>query len=129
MKILKTYARMFVRSLDESMPLLEQLVGQPADLRFPFAAIELAAIGDLLVIAGPPEETNQYRGIVGPLIVSSMDELEAFLGQIGAVVTQPRVEVPTGFGLWATHPDGAKVEYVQWKPELVERIIGKAAAA
>lgn len=126
MKILKTYARMFVRSLDESLPLLEQLVGKPADLRFAFGSIEIAAIGDLLVLAGPPEETSQYRGVVGPLVVSSMDELEAFLEQIGAVITQPRVEVPTGFGLWATHPDGAKVEYVQWKPELVERIIGRS---
>ncbi len=125
MKILKTYARMFVRSLDESLPLLERLVGKPTDLRFPFGVIELAAIGDLLVIAGLPEDIEQYRTVVGPFVVASMDEAEAFLFEIGAVITQPRVEVPTGFGLWATHPDGAEVEYVQWKPELVERIIGR----
>lgn len=123
MKILKTYARMFVRNLDESLPLLEQLVGKPADLRFPFGSIEIAAVGDLLVLAGPPEETQQFRNGVGPLIVADMDETEAFLRQRGAVITQPRVVVPTGVNLYARHPDGAEVEYVQWVPELVERII------
>ncbi len=127
MKILKTYARMFVRSLDESLPLLEQLVGKPADLRFAFGSIEIAAVGDLLVLAGSPEETQQFRSGVGPLIVADMDETEAFLLQHGAVLTQPRVVVPTGINLYARHPDGAEVEYVQWKPELVERIIGRSS--
>ena len=122
MKILKTYARMFVRSLDESL-LLEQLVGKPADLRFLFGSIEIAAVGDLLVLAGSPEETQQYRNGVGPLIVADMDETEAFLVQNGAVLTQPRVVVPTGINLYARHPDGVEVEYVQWQPELVERTI------
>ncbi len=123
MTILKTYARLFVSSLDESLPFLELLVGRPADLRFSFAQSELAAIGDLLVIAGPSEETDSYRTVTGPFIVSDMDEVEALLKQHGGVITQPRTEVPTGIGLWATHADGARVEYVQWLPELVERII------
>ncbi len=123
MTILKTYARIFVSSLDESLPFLETLVGRPADLRFAFGKSELAAIGDLLVIAGPPEETDQYRRVTGPFIVSDMDEVEALLRRSGGVITQPRRDVPTGIGLWATHADGAEVEYVQWLPGLVERII------
>lgn len=123
MTILKTYARMFVSSLDESLPFLELLVGKPTDLRFPFGKIELAAVGDLLVIAGPPEETDKYRRVTGPFIVSDVEEVEALLKQHGGVVTQPRQEVPTGIGLWATHADGSEVEYVQWLPELVDRII------
>jgi hypothetical protein len=123
MTILKTYARMFVRSLDESLPFLEVLVGKPSDLRFAFGQSELAAIGDLLVIAGPPQETGNYRDVTGPFIVSDMDEVETLLRQHDGVITQPRTEVPTGIGLWATHADGAKVEYVQWLPALVERII------
>lgn len=123
MTILKTYARLFVSSLDESLPFLEALVGKPADLRFAFGKSELAAIGDLLVIAGPPEETDQYRNATGPLIVSDLDEVEALLKQHGGVVIQPQTEVPTGINLYARHADGAKVEYVQWRPELVERII------
>lgn len=114
---------MFVSSLDESLPFLELLAGRPADRRFSFGKSELAAIGDLLVIAGPAEETEQYRRVTGPFIVSDIDEVEALLKQNGAVITQPRQEVPTGIGLWATHADGAEVEYVQWLPELVERIM------
>jgi hypothetical protein len=125
MQILKTYARMFVNSLDESLPFLERLVGKPADLRFPFGAIEIAAIGDFLVLAGLPEETEKYRTGVGPLIVADIDAAEAFLVQHGAIITQPRVEVPTGVNLYARHPDGTNVEYVEWVPELTARIIGK----
>lgn len=124
MTILKTYARMFVNTLDESLPFLEQIVGRPADLRFAFGQSEIAAIGDVLVIAGPPEETDQFRNVTGPFVVSDIVEMEALLKGSGAVITQPAMSVPTGEALWATHADGAKVEYVQWHPELVERIIG-----
>lgn len=123
MTILKTYARLFVSSLDESLPFLELLVGRPADLRFSFGKSELAAIGDLLVIAGPSEETDSYRNVTGPFIVSDLNEVEALLKQHGGVITQPQTEDPTGIALWAMHADGARVEYVQWLPELVERII------
>lgn len=124
MTILKTYARLFVSSLDESLPFLERLVGRPADLRFAFDDLELAAIGDLLVIAGPAETLAKHRDETGPLIVSDLDEVEALVTHSGGTITQPRREVPTGANLFARHADGAVVEYVQWTPALVERIIG-----
>jgi hypothetical protein len=34
---------------------------------------------------------------------------------------------PTGTMLYARHPDGVSVEYVQWLPELVARIIERKA--
>ncbi len=129
MTILKTYARLFVGSLDESLPFLERLVGRPADLRFAFHQLELAAIGDFLVISGPAEEVEKHRGTAGPVIVSNLAEAEALLVQFGGTITHPRQEVPTGANFYARHAGGAEVEYVQWKPELVERIITNVLAA
>ena len=123
MTILKTYARLFVGSLDESLPFLERLVGRPADLRFAFPPLELAAIGDFLVIAGPAEEVEKHRHETGPLIVTDLNEAEALVLESGGTIIQPWQEVPTGANFYARHADGAVVEYVQWMPELVERII------
>lgn len=123
MTILKTYARLFVSSLDEALPFLERLVGRPADLRFAFHNLELAAIGDFLVISGAAEEVEKHRGETGPLIVTDLDEVKALVLEFGGEIVQPRQEVPTGHNLYARHADGSVVEYVQWKPELVKRII------
>ncbi len=123
MTILKTYARLFVSSLDESLPFLEQLVGRPADLRFAFHQLELAAIGDFLVVSGPAAEVEKHRYDTGPLIVTDLNEAEALVLEFGGTIVQPRQKVPTGANFYARHADGAVVEYVQWKPELVERII------
>jgi hypothetical protein len=121
MKILKTYARMFVADLDTSLPLFEFLVGQPADMRVPFENAELAAVGDFLLIAGPPDATDKYRGTIGPVIVDDIDETERTLAELGA--TTHRYSAPTGEGSYIRHPDGVMVEYLQWSPDLVDRVL------
>ncbi|MFC8043202.1 VOC family protein [Nocardia sp. NPDC057353] len=122
--ILKTYARLFVTDLDRALPLYETLVGRPADLRFGFEAAELAAVGDLLIVAGPPEATDRYRGTVGPLVVADLDALRAQLADSGATVTHGPESSATGRFLYARHPDGVLVEYVEWSPEVRERVLG-----
>jgi hypothetical protein len=123
MKILKTYARVFVRSLDESLPTYVRLVGRPADIRFGFEAAELASVGDFLLIAGPPADIDKYRGTVGPVIVDDLDALTALLHEQGAVVTGGPSTSATGTYLYARHDDGADIEYVQWTDDLVAAIV------
>jgi hypothetical protein len=123
MKILKTYARLWVRDLDESLPTLRAIVGRDEDLRFAFGDVELAAIGDFLVIAGTPEALEPLRDGVGPVIVERLDDALSTLAEIGAEIIEPVAESATGRFLYARHPDGSKVEYVEWKPELVDRIL------
>lgn len=120
MKVLKTYARIFVETLDDSLPLFESLVGESADLRFPFGDAELAAVGDFLLIAGAKEATAQYRGTIGPVIVDDIAETEQLLRALGG--TPQRYASPTGEGSYIRHPDGVVIEYLQWNAELMARM-------
>lgn len=126
MKILKTYLRVWVDDLDTALPLYEAVTGRPADLRFPFEGAELAAVGDFLLIAGPPEATDGYRGTVGPLVVDDIAEAEAVVTGLGGALRAPVTGSPTGRMFYARHPDGTEVEYIQWTDELVEQIIAPA---
>lgn len=122
MTILKTYARLWADDMDASLPLLRQLVGGEPDLRFAFDSIELAAIGDFLVIAGPAEQRARYSHASATVVVSDLDELSARLAASGGRITTPEATGPTGRYLYARHAGGAEVEYVEWVPELVSRI-------
>lgn len=123
MRILKTYARAWVQDLGNALPFYEAIVGKPADLRFPFEGAELAAVGDFLLISGPSEITDRYRDTIGPVIVDDLDALERDILARGAVAVAPRSSAPTGEMLYARHPDGVQVEYVQWTPELMAQIL------
>lgn len=122
--ILKTYARLWVDDLDTALPLLQRLSGvAEPDLRFRFETVELAALGDFLVIAGTPEARAAYEHATATVIVTDLDDVEATLLAADAVIHTPKTPAPTGRFLCARHADGAEVEYVEWTPDLVQRII------
>ncbi|RCV47662.1 VOC family protein [Marinitenerispora sediminis] len=125
MSILKTYARLWTDSLDHALPLLRQLTGRQPDLRLSFHGVELAAIGDFLVIAGPAEERAKYAHASATVVVTDLADVQAALKDAGAVITTPLTAGPTGSFLYARHADGAEIEYVQWTPDLVQRIVGR----
>ncbi|MBB5916534.1 putative enzyme related to lactoylglutathione lyase [Nocardia transvalensis] len=124
MRILKTYARLFVTDLDTALPVYETLVGAAADLRFGFERAELAAVGDFLLIAGPPDAVDGYRTTAGPVVVDDLAELIAVLTAAGAELTGGPLRSATGEFAYLRHPDGAHVEYVQWADEVRERVLG-----
>ncbi|GAA2712521.1 VOC family protein [Micromonospora olivasterospora] len=126
MTILKTYARLWADDLDASLPLLRTLVDAEPDLRFAFGAIELAAIGDFLVIAGPAEERARYGHASATVIVDDLDAVVDEVTAEGGEVTTPEATSPTGRYVYVRHAGGAEIEYVEWMPELVDRIIGRA---
>ncbi|ARQ70212.1 VOC family protein [Streptomyces marincola] len=129
MTILKTYARLWSDDMDLALAPLRELTGAEPDLRMPFESVELAAIGDFLVIAGPAAARDRYRGATATVVVDDLDRTAALLAAHGARVTVPPARSATGRFLYARHADGAEVEYVQWLPELVERVIGPGARA
>ncbi|MDT0266657.1 VOC family protein [Streptomyces sp. DSM 44915] len=122
--ILKTYARLWVDDLDVSLPLLEALTGARPVLRFAFDAIELAAVGDFLVIAGPEAERARYAHASATVVVSDLDALVAEVAAAGGEITQPVANSPTGRFLYARHAGGARVEYVEWNEETRRLVLG-----
>ena len=122
--IIKTYARVFTHDLAACLPLFQELVGREPDIRFTFGEWEIVAIGDLLLIAGTEAALAPIRNSYGPLVVDNLEATQLLLEQAGAVITQPISMTPTGTMLYARHPDGTSMEYVQWTPELVQQILG-----
>lgn len=122
MTILKTYARLFVENTEIALPLYEELVGKPADLRFDFEGADLAAVGNFLIIGGPSELTDRFRSTIGPVIVDDVDALVTHLLAAGARVDDGPLESDTGVFYYLTHPDGVSVEYVQWSPEIAGQV-------
>ncbi|MFD5940999.1 VOC family protein [Streptomyces griseus] len=123
MTLLKTYARLWTDDLDRMLPLLEELTGEQPHLRLAFEEIALAAIGDFLVIAGPAEERARYGHASATVVVDDLAALQATLRSAGATITTPETGGPTGRYLYARHVGGAEIEYVEWTPDLVRRII------
>ncbi|AJE83838.1 MULTISPECIES: glyoxalase [Streptomyces] len=124
MRILKTYARLWTEDLDTALPLLAELTGRRPDLRLAFEGVELAALGDFLVIAGPAAERARYAHASATAVVDDLDAVAAALAAAGATVTTPLTGGPTGRFLYARHADGAEIEYVEWTPEIRARILG-----
>ncbi|NKI40979.1 VOC family protein [Streptomyces physcomitrii] len=124
MRILKTYARLWTEDLDTALPLLTELTGRRPDLRLAFEGVELAALGDFLVIAGPAAERARYTHASATAVVDDLDAVATALAAAGATVTTPLTGGPTGRFLYARHADGAEIEYVEWTPEIRTRILG-----
>lgn len=121
--ILKTYTRLFTTDLEKSLRVLRELHAGEPHLRFRFDPWELVGIGDVLVVAGTEEALAPIRSSLGPWVVADLDETRRSLVEAGAEITREIAPVPTGRMMYARHPDGAVVEYVQWTPELIEQII------
>ncbi|WP_405864159.1 VOC family protein [Streptomyces sp. NBC_00005] len=113
MKILKTSARLYVDDLDRALPLLTELTGCDPRQRFSYGELELAAIGDFLVVAGSPEALAPFRSVQATVVVDDLVEAERVLSTHGAEILSGPKDVPTGRNLTARHADGAVIEYVE----------------
>ncbi|MBB5935907.1 hypothetical protein FHS42_002976 [Streptomyces zagrosensis] len=122
--IVRTYARQWTDSRDATLPLLRELTGAEPALRLAFESIELAAIGDFLVIAGPDHARAAYAHASATVVVTDLDALEATLTTAAnATITTPATTGPTGRFRYARHAGGSEIEYVGRVPELVERLV------
>jgi hypothetical protein len=119
-RALRTYARLYVQDLDVTLATLAPIVEQPVSSRFehPTAGLTLAAIGGLLIIAGPPERLAAVRDTQATVIVDDLDGLLAALQQTSAQVLHGPTPVPTGRNVTVRHPGDAIIEYVEWSQEM-----------
>jgi hypothetical protein len=121
--ILKTYARLFTNDAEKTLETIQALHGDEPHLRLEFKDWHLIGIGDVFIVGGTDEALAPIRDSHGPLIVDDADATMTALQKLGAEITVPMFDAPTGRGFYARHADGIVVEYVEWKPELVERLI------
>jgi predicted enzyme related to lactoylglutathione lyase len=117
--ILRTLTRICVNDLDNTLRFYERLTGKPAALRFamPAAGLELAQVGDLLIIAGKNAALQPVRATNATFLVDSVEEYLQFLIANGGTVLRSPQEVPTGINMTVRHPDGLIVEYVEHRKQ------------
>jgi hypothetical protein len=75
------------------------------------------------LVCGTDQALAPYRDSKGPFIVDNLDATREELIRLGATITRDQFQAETGSVFFARHPDGTEVEYVQWKPDLVKRLI------
>lgn len=115
MRVLKIFSRIYVNDMESALEFYQNLMGQKADMRFryPEMNLELASVGDLLILAGSEDALKPFRETKATFKVDSIEEFKNSLEQTGARIISGPKKVPTGFNMTVKHPDGTRIEYVQ----------------
>ncbi|MEU2794019.1 lactoylglutathione lyase [Streptomyces sp. NPDC007100] len=106
--------------LDERIGFYEQLFGVPADLRMPipdFGGLELAAVGNLLLIASVRPFTQIQRQTAYSLIVPSLAAQLDTVRRAGGTVVEPPERILPGARARVRYPDGSLAELVEHRPQ------------
>ncbi|MGP3945919.1 VOC family protein [Streptomyces sp. 6N106] len=128
MRIFRTYARVYATDLDAVLAALTTATDEPITSRFTMPnGLELAAVGQVLVVAGDERTLEPYTETAATLIVDDLDECQARLNQTGAQIVRGPQTVPTGRNLTAKLPGGVQLEYVEWDEAHWERVGGRPA--
>ncbi len=85
--ILKTYTRVFTTDFNASLPVYQQLVGREPDYHVTYGALDIAALGAFLIIAGPDEALAPVRSSHVTIVVDDLEDTQRFLETAGAVIT------------------------------------------
>jgi len=117
MKILKTYSRVYTSDLDKTILFYSGLTNQKISQRFkiPDLDVEVAYIGDFIIISGKGEIMNQFRKVHSCCIVENIEKIKAFLVQNNSSVFLDIQTIPSGKNMIIQHPDGMTIEYIELK--------------
>lgn len=117
MKIKKILNRFYVHDMNEAVKFYEELLNVKCGSRiqYPEANLELAEVGDILILCGSDEALKPFKDTKATFLVDSIMECREFLLSNGAVIVRDLKEVPTGINMTVKHSDGNIVEYVEFK--------------
>ncbi len=113
--VLQTYIRLYVSDIDTSIAFYEAIFNESATFRFKYEAValELASVGDILILAGSDEALEPFRQTKATFKVDNIQEFYDHLINSGCRVIRDLAKVPTGTNFTVQHPDGEIFEYVQ----------------
>jgi predicted enzyme related to lactoylglutathione lyase len=121
-------ARHFVHpdDLDERIAFYETALGVGCDARMPLpeAGLELATVGNLLLIGNPRAPGEVARATAYTLLVASVAEYLSGLEGTGTEVTEPVAVGPAGSRARVRFPDGTLAEVIDDRPRPGEREAG-----
>jgi len=118
MRTLATFARVYVSDIEAALALFSDGEPPAPRLRFSHASgLELALVGEVLVLAGPDEVLDGFRSTQVTSVVEDLDAaLDHARGLGGEVLRGPAAQA-TGTNATVRLPFGAVVEYVEWTDE------------
>jgi len=104
--------------LDGRIALYESVLGVACDARMPMpdAGLELATVGNVLLIGNPGTPGEAARATAFTLLVASVPDEVAELTEAGAEVTEPVAAGPAGRRARVRLPDATLVELIDHRP-------------
>lgn len=120
---LATFARVYVSDLNEGVALFATDVRTTPRLKFSHASgLELALVGDVLILAGPQKVLDQFRSTQATVIVDDLDAAIAESIQYGGHLLREPASQPTGRNVTISYRTGAVIEYVEWSAAIREQV-------
>ncbi|UOT03260.1 hypothetical protein MPY17_30630 [Rhodococcus opacus] len=114
-------------SFDDEITLQTVLSGRSPTTRLDYDGLALVSVGHCLVATGPDDARHRHRHWSAALVVDDLARTERDLRAVGADIVVPAGDGRTGRFLFARHPGGTVVEYLQWTPETLAAVLGYAS--
>jgi|SRR5882757_3272619 len=115
MVVLATFARLYVADLSPAIDALAASGVTGVRLRFGHAAgLQLALVGEVLVLAGPDDVLAPFRATDLTVIVDDLDDAIAVARRGGGQVRREPAEQATGRNVTMSFAAGPVIEYVEW---------------
>ncbi len=117
MQITQILTRIYVNEIEPAIFFYEELTDEKCTNRFEYkqADLEIAKVGNFLIIAGSDEALTPFRDTSATLSVDSLYDYKELLIKNGSTVIKDIQQVPTGFNMIIKHKDGSVFEYVELK--------------
>lgn len=117
MKIEESLNRFYVHDMEGAIIFYEKIFNEKCKNRFkyPEANLELAHLGNILILSGSDEALKPFRDTQATFLVDSIIEFRDYLLNNGATIIRDLKEVPTGMNMTVKHFDGTIIEYVEHK--------------
>jgi len=115
LKVKKILSRFYVKDISQAIEFYEKLFEKKCTQRFRYEEVnlELATVGDVLIICGSDEALKPFRDTQATFLVDSIEQYKNILLKNNATIIRDLKEVPTGINMTIRHSDGNIVEYVE----------------